>query len=170
MCACFASCCDCSFLEFECGVVMLCFLNRIVNLLSRRPFFFSPENAKRSFWKSQGHEHFDGAPQQAAPATRRRAPQPTPQQSSVPPPPGSAPVQVWSTWPGPPQETPREETAMEIDDARLLPEFDAVHAWTPRDRSYHRSDGGVLGPGKSRNVLADVEELETYRLSSTGHC
>ena len=23
---------------------------------------------------------------------------------------------------------------MEIDDARLLLEFDAVHAWTPRDR------------------------------------
>ena len=37
----------------------------------------------------------------------------------------------WSTRPDPSPETPREETAMEIDDARLLLEFGAVYAWTP---------------------------------------
>ena len=40
----------------------------------------------------------------------------------------------WSTWPGTPQETPRAETAMDVDDAPLLAECDAVHAWTPSDR------------------------------------
>ena len=53
-----------------------------------------------------------------------------------------------------------EETATEIDGARLLLEFDAVHAWTPRDRGTWRD--------KKQNVLVDVEELEIYMLSSTG--
>ena len=63
-------------------------------------------------------EGFEGAPVKAAPATRRRAARPTPQQSGVPPPPDDAPLQV----------SPREETATETDDARILPEFDVVHA------------------------------------------
>ena len=45
----------------------------------------------------------------------------------------------------PSEETPKEETAMEIDDARLLPEFDAVLCLDAERPSYHRADGSLPG-------------------------
>ena len=40
----------------------------------------------------------------------------------------------WSERPSLSQETLRKDTAMETDDGKFLPEFDAVHVWTLRDR------------------------------------
>ena len=60
----------------------------------------------------------------------------------------------------------RQPWNAEIDDARLIPEFDAVHAW-PRDRVIIGQMVVYLAR-KKLNVLVDVEELETQKLSSTG--
>ena len=66
-----------------------------------------------------------------------------------------------STRPVPSQETPREETATEVDGARLLPEFDVVYAWTPRDTVIIQQMVTYLAR-KRQNVFVEVEELETY--------
>ena len=50
---------------------------------------------------------------------------------------------------------------MEVDDARLLPEVDAVHAWTPRDRVVIEQMVTYLASTR-QNVFVEVEELETY--------
>ena len=49
------------------------------------------------------------------------------------------------SWPDSSEETPKEETAMEIDDARLLAEFDAVLCLDAERPSYHRADGSPPG-------------------------
>ena len=64
---------------------------------------------------------------------------------------------------GPPQETPRVETAREIDDARLHQVFDAVHPRTPRDRVIIEQTVTYLAR-KRQNVFVKVEELETHIL------
>ena len=78
-----------------------------------------------------------------APAIRRRV---TPQRSGTPPTPEGAPVQVQT------QEPPREETAVEIDDALLFPEFETVHAFDAETPSYHQTDGRSLGQEKAERV------------------
>ena len=67
-------------------------------------------------------------------------------------------MQIKPTWPGPPpEEPPVDEVAMEVDDAMVDPEFDAVHAWTPRDRVLiNRMEDCLARRGE--NVVVDVEE------------
>ena len=76
----------------------------------------------------------------AAPATRRGA---------------SRPAQ-WHTRPDHVQET-----AMDVDFAQLLPEFDAVYALTSRDRVVIKRMIVYLARER-QNVFVEMEELETY--------
>ena len=54
---------------------------------------------------------------------------------------------------------------MEFDHAHFLPEFDAVCAWTLRDTVIIEQVVTYLAR-KRQNVFFEVEELETYTLSS----
>ena len=58
---------------------------------------------------------------------------------------------------------PAQTSAMEIDHASLLPEFDAVYAWTPRDRVIVKRDDHVFWPEREsgRASFVQEEELET---------
>ena len=53
---------------------------------------------------------------------------------------------------------------MECDHALLLQEFDADHAWSPRDRVHHQAEATYLEREK-QNVFDEMEELEKYLLS-----
>ena len=96
------------------------------------------------------------------------------------------PLQQIATWPAPPAHPPAEATeteveeqrreaalatrrvrrpaqwsAMETDDARLLPELDAVYAWTSRDRVIIERMPTFLGRER-QSVLVEVEELDIH--------
>ena len=48
---------------------------------------------------------------------------------------------------------------MEFDHAQLLPEFDAVHVWTSRDRVIVKPTTMYLARER-QNVFVEMEELE----------
>ena len=72
----------------------------------------------------------------------------------------------WSTRPDPSQETEREETAVGMDHAQLLPEFDAVYVWKPRDRVIVKRMITYLARER-QNVFVEEEKSET-NMSSLG--
>ena len=72
--------------------------------------------------------------------------------SRAPPPPEGTSVRQTATWFGPPADPPAEVNEMEVVDATSDLEFDATHAWRPRDRVVNRKMEGHL-PRKKEDVL-----------------
>ena len=58
---------------------------------------------------------------------------------------------------------PPQESAMEIDGARLFPEFDAIYAWTPKVRVIVERTTTCIARER-RIVVVEEEKLETYRV------
>ena len=76
------------------------------------------------------------------------------------------PLQQSATWPGLPKDPPVDVDEMEVEDAKLDLEFDAKHAWNPRERVIIREAEDYLG--RSGEILVEVGELEVYVLCPTG--
>ena len=53
---------------------------------------------------------------------------------------------------------------MEIDGAQLLPKFDAVYAWTSRDRVIIKRMTAYLAREK-QNIFVEMKEMEKHTLS-----